>query len=59
MATTAYQKLLQVGTKIVAVGRNYVAHAKELGNAVPKVSQPLFSLQHAIFDVHAIDCNFH
>ncbi|XP_028751661.1 probable acylpyruvase FAHD1, mitochondrial [Neltuma alba] len=36
MATTAYQKLLQVGTKIVAVGRNYAAHAKELGNAVPK-----------------------
>ncbi|KAJ8766496.1 hypothetical protein K2173_022555 [Erythroxylum novogranatense] len=30
------QKLLQVGTKIVAVGRNYAAHAKELGNAVPK-----------------------
>lgn len=30
------QKLLDVGTKIVAVGRNYAAHAKELGNAVPK-----------------------
>jgi len=29
-------KLLSVGTKIVAVGRNYAAHAKELGNAVPK-----------------------
>ncbi|KAK9288068.1 hypothetical protein L1049_016514 [Liquidambar formosana] len=28
--------LLNVGTKIVAVGRNYAAHAKELGNAVPK-----------------------
>ena len=36
MASTAYQKLLTVGTKIVAVGRNYAAHAKELGNAVPK-----------------------
>lgn len=36
MASTAYQKLLNVGTKIVAVGRNYAAHAKELGNAVPK-----------------------
>ncbi|KAJ7955136.1 Acylpyruvase FAHD1, mitochondrial [Quillaja saponaria] len=37
MATAAYQKkLLEVGTKIVAVGRNYAAHAKELGNAVPK-----------------------
>ncbi|KAG2727033.1 hypothetical protein I3843_01G137400 [Carya illinoinensis] len=33
---TAYQQLLSVGTKIVAVGRNYAAHAKELGNAVPK-----------------------
>ncbi|KAJ6842467.1 uncharacterized protein M6B38_301885 [Iris pallida] len=29
-------KLLKTGTKIVAVGRNYAAHAKELGNAVPK-----------------------
>ncbi|KAM6545136.1 hypothetical protein CsatB_025872 [Cannabis sativa] len=36
MATAAFQNLLQVGTKIVGVGRNYVAHAKELGNAVPK-----------------------
>ncbi|GFZ21784.1 fumarylacetoacetate (FAA) hydrolase family [Actinidia rufa] len=34
--SSAYQKLLSVGTKIVAVGRNYAAHAKELGNAVPK-----------------------
>ncbi|CAB4262667.1 unnamed protein product [Prunus armeniaca] len=36
MATAALEKLLQVGTKIVGVGRNYAAHAKELGNAVPK-----------------------
>ncbi|CAI9108811.1 OLC1v1008503C2 [Oldenlandia corymbosa var. corymbosa] len=38
MATSvsAYQKLLTAGTKIIAVGRNYAAHAKELGNAVPK-----------------------
>ncbi|KAF8394594.1 hypothetical protein HHK36_020808 [Tetracentron sinense] len=34
--SSAYQKLLSIGTKIVAVGRNYAAHAKELGNAVPK-----------------------
>lgn len=34
--SSAYQKLLNMGTKIVAVGRNYAAHAKELGNAVPK-----------------------
>lgn len=42
MATSAsaIQKLLTVGTKIIGVGRNYAAHAKELGNAVPKV--PLF-----------------
>ncbi|XP_078148652.1 oxaloacetate tautomerase FAHD1, mitochondrial-like isoform X2 [Carex rostrata] len=32
----ASQKLLSMGTKIIGVGRNYVAHAKELGNAVPK-----------------------
>ncbi|PKA54939.1 acylpyruvate hydrolase [Apostasia shenzhenica] len=32
----AAQPLLNLGTKIVAVGRNYAAHAKELGNAVPK-----------------------
>lgn len=38
MAAAACQRLLQVGTKIVAVGRNYAEHAKELGNAVPKVS---------------------
>ncbi|XP_050374473.1 probable acylpyruvase FAHD1, mitochondrial [Argentina anserina] len=36
-------RLLQVGTKIVAVGRNYAAHAKELGNAVPK--EPLIFLK--------------
>ncbi|XP_050215333.1 probable acylpyruvase FAHD1, mitochondrial [Mercurialis annua] len=35
-ASSGVQRLLQVGTKIVAVGRNYAAHAKELGNAVPK-----------------------
>ncbi|KAL4643002.1 hypothetical protein ACB092_02G060800 [Castanea dentata] len=36
MGSMALQKLFSGGTKIVAVGRNYVAHAKELGNAVPK-----------------------
>lgn len=36
MATSGLHKLLNIGTKIVAVGRNYAAHAKELGNAVPK-----------------------
>ncbi|XP_074582998.1 oxaloacetate tautomerase FAHD1, mitochondrial [Curcuma longa] len=35
-AAAAASKLLSAGTKIIAVGRNYAAHAKELGNAVPK-----------------------
>ncbi|XP_038976051.1 probable acylpyruvase FAHD1, mitochondrial isoform X1 [Phoenix dactylifera] len=35
-AAAASQKLLSIGTKIVGVGRNYAAHAKELCNAVPK-----------------------
>ncbi|XP_022760919.1 acylpyruvase FAHD1, mitochondrial-like [Durio zibethinus] len=30
------QNLLKLGTKIMAVGRNYAAHTKELGNTVPK-----------------------
>jgi hypothetical protein len=33
----AAQRLLAASTKIIGVGRNYVAHAKELGNPVPKV----------------------
>lgn len=37
MATSnSVQKLVNLGTKIVAVGRNYAAHAKELGNPIPK-----------------------
>nr|GMD38038.1 Fanconi anemia group I protein [Ipomoea batatas] len=35
-AASACQKLLTVGTKIIGVGRNFAAHAKELGNSVPK-----------------------
>ncbi|KAI6683249.1 hypothetical protein NL676_029162 [Syzygium grande] len=34
---------IQAGTKIVAVGHNYTAHAKELGNAVPK--EPMLFLK--------------
>jgi acylpyruvate hydrolase len=30
-------ELLAASTKIIGVGRNYVAHANELGNPVPKV----------------------
>ncbi|KAL2922959.1 putative acylpyruvase FAHD1 mitochondrial [Bienertia sinuspersici] len=29
-------KLIEIGTKIICVGRNYANHAKELGNPVPK-----------------------
>lgn len=36
MAGSLSSSLIQMGTKIVGVGRNYAAHAKELGNAVPK-----------------------
>ncbi|CAD5183084.1 unnamed protein product [Musa acuminata subsp. malaccensis] len=36
-AAATASRLLSAGTKIIAVGRNYAAHAKELGNAVPKV----------------------
>ncbi|KAI5415728.1 probable acylpyruvase FAHD1, mitochondrial [Lathyrus oleraceus] len=36
MSTPSVQKLFEIGTKIIGVGRNYAAHAKELGNAVPK-----------------------
>ncbi|MGH1438700.1 MAG: fumarylacetoacetate hydrolase family protein [Cellvibrionaceae bacterium] len=35
MNTVIYQTNLITPSKIVCVGRNYVAHAKELGNAVP------------------------
>ncbi|WWD00698.1 hypothetical protein V866_007633 [Kwoniella sp. B9012] len=34
---------LRTGRKIVAIGRNYADHAKELGNAVPK--EPFFFLK--------------
>ncbi|PWZ14854.1 Acylpyruvase FAHD1, mitochondrial [Zea mays] len=36
MAAAAAQRLLAATTKIIGVGRNYIAHAKELGNPVPK-----------------------
>ncbi|KAG0267436.1 hypothetical protein BG011_005721 [Mortierella polycephala] len=32
----ASRNFIQTGRKIVAIGRNYSEHAKELGNAVPK-----------------------
>jgi acylpyruvate hydrolase len=37
MAAAAAQKLLEASTKIIGVGRNYIAHAEELGNPIPKV----------------------
>ncbi|KAF2078276.1 hypothetical protein CYY_000466 [Polysphondylium violaceum] len=36
-------KFWTTGRKIVAVGRNYVSHAKELGNEIPK--EPFFFLK--------------
>jgi len=48
MSTASCQKLFDLGTKIIGVGRNYAAHAKELGNAVPKVTNTLF------FQIHSI-----
>eukprot|EP00244_Chara_vulgaris_P003829 TRINITY_DN1722_c0_g1_i2.p1 TRINITY_DN1722_c0_g1~~TRINITY_DN1722_c0_g1_i2.p1 ORF type:complete len:224 (-),score=46.11 TRINITY_DN1722_c0_g1_i2:299-970(-) len=36
MATITGNWLVKFGSKIIAVGRNYAAHAKELGNEVPK-----------------------
>ncbi|PON88358.1 1,4-alpha-glucan-branching enzyme [Trema orientale] len=42
-AMAASENPVKVGTKIVAVGRNYAAHAKELGNAVPK--EPMLFLK--------------
>ncbi|KAJ8540457.1 hypothetical protein K7X08_030376 [Anisodus acutangulus] len=38
MATKAHENLISMGIKIIVVGRNYAAHAKELGNAIPKES---------------------
>lgn len=36
-------RFFETGKKIVAVGRNYAQHAKELGNAVP--TKPFFFLK--------------
>ncbi|XP_066399524.1 probable acylpyruvase FAHD2, mitochondrial [Miscanthus floridulus] len=50
MAAAAAQRLLAAITKIIGVGRNYIAHAKELGNPVPKpvlFLKPTSSFLHA------------
>jgi acylpyruvate hydrolase len=39
----AARNFIQTGRKIVAIGRNFSEHAKELGNAVPKA--PFFFLK--------------
>lgn len=49
-AAMAGNKLMAMGSKIVAVGRNYAAHAKELGNAVPK--EPIIFLKPTSSYVH-------
>ncbi|CAN6322070.1 unnamed protein product [Urochloa humidicola] len=51
MATAAAQRLLAASTKIIGVGRNYVAHAKELGNPVPK--EPVLFLKPTSSFLHA------
>lgn len=43
VAYSSSQQLLSRGKKIVAIGRNYAEHAKELGNAVPQ--EPFFFLK--------------
>lgn len=45
MSASSYlgNKLVQMGTKIVGIGRNYAAHAKEMGAAIPK--EPLIFLK--------------
>ena len=40
MASYLGNKLVQMGSKIVGVGRNYAAHATEMGAAIPKVPPP-------------------
>jgi 2-keto-4-pentenoate hydratase/2-oxohepta-3-ene-1,7-dioic acid hydratase in catechol pathway len=47
----AAQRLLAASTKIVGVGRNFVAHAKELGNPVPK--EPVLFLKPTSSFLHA------
>ncbi|CAN6297168.1 unnamed protein product [Urochloa humidicola] len=51
MATAAAQKLIAASTKIIGVGRNYMAHAKELGNPVPK--EPVLFLKPTSSFLHA------
>ncbi|XP_066364024.1 probable acylpyruvase FAHD2, mitochondrial [Miscanthus floridulus] len=44
-------ELLAASTKIIGVGRNYIAHAKELGNPVPK--EPVLFLKPTSSFLHA------
>ncbi|KAM6500073.1 hypothetical protein JOM56_003087 [Amanita muscaria] len=43
MASSVAQNFIRSGKKIVAIGRNYAEHAKELNNALPK--EPFFFLK--------------
>ncbi|CAD6224735.1 unnamed protein product [Miscanthus lutarioriparius] len=47
MAAAAAQRLLAAITKIIGVGRNYIAHAKELGNPPVLFLKPTSSFLHA------------
>ncbi|ONM07917.1 Fumarylacetoacetate (FAA) hydrolase family [Zea mays] len=51
MAAAAAQKLLEASTKIIGVGRNYIAHAEELGNPIPK--EPVLFLKPTSSFLHA------
>lgn len=48
--TTLMAAFAQTGRKIVAIGRNYAKHAKELGNAIPE--KPFFFLKPTSSFVH-------
>uniref|UniRef100_A0A804M7W3 Fumarylacetoacetase-like C-terminal domain-containing protein n=1 Tax=Zea mays TaxID=4577 RepID=A0A804M7W3_MAIZE len=50
-AAAAAQRLLAASTKIIGVGRNYIAHSKELGNPVPK--EPVLFLKPTSSFLHA------
>uniref|UniRef100_A0A453HE40 Fumarylacetoacetase-like C-terminal domain-containing protein n=1 Tax=Aegilops tauschii subsp. strangulata TaxID=200361 RepID=A0A453HE40_AEGTS len=51
MAAAAAQRLLASSTKIVGAGRNYISHAKDLGN--PVLKEPVLFLKPTSSFLHA------
>ncbi|EMS64774.1 Fumarylacetoacetate hydrolase domain-containing protein 1-like protein [Triticum urartu] len=51
MAAAAAQRLLAASTKIVGAGRNYISHAKDLGN--PVLKEPVLFLKPTSSFLHA------